>query len=151
MNTVTHLDSLEAALAESIARSVDESAEDTILGFIDINEAAQQQILEALRNADRLGTIGGMLKRYPCLTTYGLAVAAPIGMKDDNVFGGGFYTAWEASFGYISDQQIRELLGLAFNRLDSIGVKTGTITPDMPIHHKGGCYLHDSKSQTFYR
>jgi hypothetical protein len=144
-NIESVLKALEAALAESIAKSVNESAEDTILGFIDVDETTQQQILEALRNGIRIGTLRGMLKQHPCLTAYGLAVAAPIGMKDDDIFSGGFYTAWQASFGYMPDQQIREPLGLAFNRiLDSVGLQTGTISPDQPIHYKGGCYLYQS-------
>lgn len=145
MTDVTELKALESSIAARIQDSLETSADDTILGFIEVDEEAQKQILNALRWECLLGSIGSMLKTYPCLTTYGLSVAAPIGMKDEEVFSGGFYTAWESAFGYSPENGIRERLGLAFNRtVDGLGLPTGSISPDQPIHYKGGCYLFHS-------
>lgn len=139
------LSSLETSLAAVVARSAEESPEDTILGFIEVDESTQKQILDALRIGCLAGTIGGMLKQYPCLTTYGLSVAAPIGMMDEAVFSGGFYNAWESAFSYKPENGFRERLANAFNRaVDGLGLPIGTITPEWAAHLKGGCYLFHS-------
>lgn len=145
MKTSMDLDSLESSLAGLIAQSTGDASDDTILGFVEVDEGTQKQILEALRRGCLIGTIGGMLTHYPCLTTYGLSVAAPIGMMDDAVFNGGFYNAWESAFDYKPENGLREGLATAFNRaVEVLGLPVGTISPEKPAYYKGGCYLFHS-------
>jgi hypothetical protein len=133
------IDLLEARLNILIAAAVDESPDDTILGFIPVDEQLQGEILKTLKLEFLIGTIPGLLREYPSVTAYALSVAAPIGMKEEEVSHGGFYNAWNACFGYSPKHSTRESLARCFNcAVESLGLPTGTISPDKPFHHKGG-------------
>lgn len=58
MTDVTELKALESSIAARIQDSLETSADDTILGFIEVDEEAQKQILNALRWECLLGSIG---------------------------------------------------------------------------------------------
>ena len=135
-------DQLEQALASKIAKSIQASPEDALLGFLDVDENAQQEVLQFLRNRPSFLSVSYYLKRYPALTCYGLAVAAPIGLQDDDVGGGAFYGAWQAAFGFFPPQGERESLAQRFLEcLDQLGLPHGTIFTDHELHIRGGCYL----------
>lgn len=135
-------DQLEQALANKIAKSVQTSPDDALLGFLDVDESTQQEVLQALRNRLSFVSMSQYLRRYPALTCYGLAVAAPIGLQDEEVGGGAVYGAWQAAFGYSPPQYERESLANEFlSGLERLGLQKGTISPDHDLHWMGGCYL----------
>ncbi len=133
---------LEQALASKIAKSVQTSPEDALLGFLDVDEGAQQEVLQFLRNRPSFLSVSHCLSRYPALSCYGLAVAAPIGLQDDEVGGSAFYGGWQSAFGYSPPASEREVLAHKFVEcLDRLGLPYGTIFPDQELHIRGGCYL----------
>lgn len=135
-------DELEEVLTGRIQRSMQVSPEDTLLGFVDVEESTQREILEYLRPRAGFMAITRLLRDYPAMTSYGLAVAAPIGLQDEDVGGGAFYGAWNAAFGYFPSPNDREPLALCFvEALEKLGLTSGTISPDREIHWHGGCYL----------
>ncbi len=139
------LSNLEDSLKTKIGKSLDESSEDTVLGFIEVDETMQKEILDTLRRECRMGPVEELLGLYPSVITYALSVAAPIGMRDEDVSSGGFYSAWESAFGYAPPNGHRERLANAFDRaVEALGLPVGTISPDQAPHWKGGCYLFHS-------
>lgn len=133
---------LEQALASKIAKSVQTSPDDALLGFLDVDEDAQQEVLQFLRNRPSFLSVSHYLSRYPALTCYGLAVAAPIGLQDDEVGGSAFYGGWQSAFGYSPPASEREVLAHKFLEcLGRLGLPYGTIFPDSELHIRGGCYL----------
>jgi hypothetical protein len=135
-------DQLEQAFAIKIAKSIQTSPEDALLGFLDVDESAQQEVLQFLRNRPNFLSVSHYLNRYPALTCYGLAVAAPIGLQDDDVGGSAFYGGWQSAFGYSPPASERESLAHRFLEcLDRLGLPHGTIFPDHELHIRGGCYL----------
>jgi len=135
-------DQLEQAFAIKIAKSIQASPEDALLGFLDVDESAQQDVLQFLRNRPSFLSVSHYLNRYPALTCYGLAVAAPIGLQDDDVGGSAFYGGWHSAFGYSPPASERESLAHRFLEcLDRLGLPHGTIFPDYELHIRGGCYL----------
>lgn len=135
-------DQLEQALASKIAKSIQTSPEDALLGFLDVDKSTQDEILSFLQNRPSFVTINQYLRRFPALTCYGLAVAAPIGLQDDEVGSSALYGAWQSAFGFFPPQQDRETLAHEFlSSLERLGLQTGTISPDHDLHWKGGCYL----------
>jgi len=133
---------LEHAIANKIAQAIQTSPEDALLGFLDVDESTQQEILHFLKTRPSFVTINQYLRRYPALTSYALAVAAPIGLQDVEVGNGAVYGAWNASFGFFPSAAEREPLAVDFQLcLERLGLQAGTISPDHDFHWMGGCYL----------
>jgi hypothetical protein len=139
---MSSLEELELAISDKITQSVQASPEDALLGFLDIDELSQREVLQRLKNRPALVPMRQYLSRYPAVTCYGLAVAAPIGLQNDEVGGNAIYGAWESAFGYSPAQNEREPLAHGFRRgLRQLGLPDGTIFPDQDFHAYGGCYL----------
>lgn len=138
-----HPQEIERTIAEKIEASLKLSPDDTLLGFLDINDTVQNETLGVLRSqGSHFIALASLLRQYPALSVYGLAVAAPIGLQDEDVGGGAFYGAWESAFGMTPDSSQREPLAQQFLRtLDHLGLPSGTISPDHAMHWHGGCYL----------
>lgn len=136
---------LETIIRSKIEKSLSVSPDETVLGFIEVDDSIQMEILKLLRLENSLGSISGLLRSHPALTVYGLAVAAPIGLSDEDVANGGFYSAWESAFGYTPGVAVREPLAKAFvAALNALGLPVGTISPEKGMHWHGGCYLFHS-------
>jgi hypothetical protein len=136
---------LEELIASKIAQSVQVSADDALLGFLDVDEETQRAVLDALRHLSPLSSINRYLRLYPALTCYGLAVAVSFGLQEEDVGGGAIYGAWEGAIGYLPPNNQRESLAHEFIRaLDRLGLPVGTISPEHALHWHGGCYLFHS-------
>ena len=135
-------DDLERTLATKIDASLKSSPDDTLLGFLDVSEELQALVLGILSDCSGHYGLKKLLRSHPAIAVYGLAVAAPIGLADDEVGGSAFYEAWRAAFGVFPAAGEREPLAQAFiAALDRLGLPSGTISPEHEIHWHGGCYL----------
>lgn len=135
-------DDLEKTLATKIDASLKSSPDDTLLGFLDIGEELQNSALEVLKGCSGFNGLIKLLRTHPALATYGLSVAAPIGLQDEDVGAGAFYEAWRSAIGMFPSQPDREPLAQAFiHALNRLGLPSGTISPEHEIHWHGGCYL----------
>lgn len=133
---------LETLLAAKIEFSLKTSPNDTLLGFLDVDQTLQGEVLNILRECSGHYGLKKLLRTHPAIAVYGFAVAAPIGLSDDDVSGGAFYEAWRAAFGVFPSNIEREPLARAFiDALARLGLPCGTISPDHEIHWHGGCYL----------
>lgn len=149
---------LETLIKDKIAQSIQSSSNETLLGFLDIDEDTQDLVIETIRNhpLEKLWSGEGMffqflLRNTPATACYGLSVAAAIGLQEEDSEGdgvedhlgfGGFYSAWKKVFGFAPENDQRGNLAATFiSSLRELGLKAGTIYPEKPLHHKGGCYL----------
>ena len=135
-------DELEKLLAAKIETSLRTSPDDTLLGFLDVDQILQGEVLNVLRGCSGYHGLKKLLRSHPASAVYGLAVAAPIGLSDEDVGGGAFYVAWQSAFGAFPAQNEREPLAHAFiDALHRLDLPCGTISPGHEIHWHGGCYL----------
>lgn len=133
---------IEQLLTERIAHSLQVSLEDTLLGFLDVDQETQQAILAVLRDRAGFESINQYLRRYPALTAYGLAVAVSIGLQEEDIGAGAIYGAWRDTINFFPSQYEREPLTNDFVRaLKRLGLPVGTISPERELHWKGGCFL----------
>ncbi len=133
---------LEYILSRKIEKSLQSSPDDALLGFLAVDEETQRDVLHYLKSVSRYHLILQSLIRYPALTTYGLAVAASIGLRDEEVGSGAFYGAWQSAFGFVPTQSERGLLARGFvDALKCLGLEADTISPGHDLHWAGGCYL----------
>lgn len=136
------LDEIESFLACKIAKAIQASPDDALLGFLDVDTEMQQAVLNALRNRPGVSTINQYLQRYPALTCYGLSVAVSIGLEEEDVGGGAIYGAWRQAIGFFPLNNERLQLAQDFiAALKTMGLPVGTISPEHELHWMGGCYL----------
>ena len=134
---------LEKLLATKVSNSIREFPGDTLLGFLDVDTATQELVLKFLGKHPMGAPIATQLRLWPATTTYGLAVAAAVGLQNDESIGhGAVYGAWEAAFGWSPrTQPERERLASAFNAaIAAIGLETGTIYPEQQDIHRHAPY-----------
>ncbi len=133
---------IEQLLSEKIAHALQISPDDTLLGFLNVDDETQQAVLSILKNRLVFESINQYLRRYPALTSYGLAVAVSIGLQEKDIGPGAIYGAWRQTIGYYPDQSKREPLANDFRRaLLRLGLPVGTISPEREFHWSGGCFL----------
>lgn len=118
------------------------SSEDALLGFLNISDDDQQEILDLFRKEVNKQKPAFLIRRYPALASYALTLAAAVGLQQSEIGSGSFYLAWESSIGWrpapSSRKQIAESYMAALKHLD---LRIGSIFPDQSLDRRGGCYL----------
>ena len=136
------LPDFDQLIRDKIEQSLRESPDDTLLGFLDVNEVVQKELLDAVRECIAQNGMELTLRKHPAVTGYVLAVAAPIGLREEDVGQGSFYRAWEAAIGFKPPPAERRRLGDQFQKaMDALGLPVGTIHSDHEPDWHGGCYL----------
>jgi hypothetical protein len=112
------------------------------LGFLDVDAETQKLVLQFMREHPFRASLEVQLRQYPATTAYGLAVAAAIGLSEEEVGSGAVYGAFEAAFGYNPPPPTRRDLAESFLRqIERLGLTKETIFDGQELHIRGGCYL----------
>ena len=120
------------------------SSEDALLGFLNIADDEQEEILSLA--SEELSKprcdAAQFIRRYPALASYALTLAAAVGLKDESVGSSSFYRAWDASIGWSPAQTSRKKVARAYiAALKHLDLKVQSIFVDQELQWKGGCYL----------
>jgi hypothetical protein len=118
------------------------SSEDALLGFLNVSDDDQQQILSIFREALSEQKAATLIRRYPALASYALTLAAAVGLQQSDIGSGSFYLAWDFSIGWSPPPTSRKQIARSYlAALKHLDLRVGSIFPDQTLDWKGGCYL----------
>lgn len=118
------------------------SSEDTLLGFLNLDEDEQGEVLSFTKEALAKGDADKFLRRYPALGSYALTLAAAVGLQDKEVGSGSFYRAWDFSIGWSPATSSRKRIAKSYiAALKHLDLGIGSIFVEHELDWKGGCYL----------
>lgn len=133
---------LDLRLRSIIEEAQSLSSEDALLGFLNITDDEQEEILALAREELTHRNAATFIRKYPALATYALTLAAAVGLKDDSVGSSSFYRAWEASIGWSPAVSSRKRIAQVYiSALKHLDLRVQSIFTDHPLDWKGGCYL----------
>lgn len=120
------------------------SSEDALLGFLNIADEEQEEILSLAREelSKPRRNAARFLRSYPALASYALTLAGAVGLKHESVGSSSFYRAWDASIGWSPAPTSRKKIARAYMAaLRHLDLRVQSIFVDQELDWKGGCYL----------